>query len=212
MANIPLSVKERIFSLLQAREAFKSVVRICAFVEQNKIDREHALYYPLMVSAHVIYSRPFQVNYGFGKLEDLLVPKCKRSVHERTLEYRNRVFAHRHLKQSKKGQAARELLSLHEVFYKVQDRVLYTIVKEDNPPDQALNDLYELSKELLDKVRFQSEKITKQYLRFLPKIEGTYRLVMDDNARIDFECVPDVQLNESTFSRNLPRARRRPEV
>ena len=51
-----------------------------------------SFFYPLTVAAHVLYSRPFQTNYGFRRLDEILIPKEYTEVHENILEFRNKVL------------------------------------------------------------------------------------------------------------------------
>ena len=59
-----------------------------------------AVYYPLMISLHVFYARPFKHPKQSRKISPTLVPSDLLSVHDMLLQMRNRIFAH-HDKDSK---------------------------------------------------------------------------------------------------------------
>lgn len=204
MGSIPLSDRERLFGLLQAREAFKQCIRICAYAINNDLGGEHELFLPLAVAAHVIYARPFLHSYGFGKLEDLLVPAQHRPAHHRVLEYRHKVFAHRQLKERKKGDPKATVLDYHAVYLSVRGRQAFTSVAEQHPDPGCFREIHTLSSTLLPKVRYHSQKIFKRHMRLVPQAEGTYKLVMDDDDQTCFMRVDDLDFHEDTFSANLP--------
>ena len=193
------------FSLLQAREAFKQCIRICAYAINSDLGGEHELFLPLAVAAHVIYARPFLHSHGFGKLEDLLVPVQYRPAHERVLEYRHKVFAHRQLKQRKKGNPKATVLDYHAVYLSIRGGQAFTTVAEQHPDPDCFKDIHTLSSALLRKVRDHSAKLFKRQMRLVPKAEGTYKLVMDDDEQTSFMRVDDFDFQEDTFSANLPR-------
>ena len=207
MSSIPLSDRERLFGLLQAREAFKQCIRICAYAINNNLDSEHELFLPLAVAAHVIYARPFLHSYGFGKLEELLVPAQHRPAHDRVLEYRHKVFAHRQLKERKKGDPKATVLDYHAVYLSVRGQQAYTNVDEQHPDPGCFRDIHKLSSTLLPKVRYHSQKIFRRHMRLVPQAEGTYKLVMDDGNQASFIRVDDLPFGEDTFSANLPSIR-----
>jgi len=203
MDVIPPNDKEKIFGLLQAREAFKNVIRICAYAVNNNIEHGHELCYSLLVSAHVIYSRPFLMSYGFGKLDDILVPDKYKKTHEAVLEYRNRVFAHRQLKEKKKGEDRRRVLEYHAVYYVVKGKTVFTAVAEDHPGIESFKEIHALCRELLRKVRYHSQKLNSKYYKLLPKEEGTYKMIMDDAALSNFVKVADIELSDESQSKFL---------
>ena len=53
-----------------------------------------ALFYPLMVSLHVLYGRPFRHSKRARNIEDNLIPTDLREVHNLLLQMRDRIFAH----------------------------------------------------------------------------------------------------------------------
>ena len=204
MSKIPLAEKEKEFGLLQAREAFKKVIRTCAYIENNNIKPGDDLYYPLITAIYVLYSRPFMANYGFGKLDDILVPNKYKDLHEKILTFRHKVFAHRQLKESRKGEKSRSLLDYHNVYFIIKDDWLYSQVAEELPGEQ-INQIYDLSRILLGKVRYHSKKLCQRYRKLFPEESGTYKFLMDDDAKQDFVKVGDQELEEATFSVNLPK-------
>jgi hypothetical protein len=204
MRHIPLSDRERMFGLLQAREAFKQCIRICVYAINSNLGGEQELFLPLAVAAHVIYARPFLHSYGFGKLEDLLVPVQHRPAHQRVLEYRNKVFAHRQLKERRRG-APEAVLDYHAVYVSIRGRQAFTHVAEQHPDTDSFTDIHTLSSALLPKVRYHSAKLFKRHLRLVPKAQGTYKLVMDDGEQPSFTRVDELTFQEDTFSASLPR-------
>ena len=207
MKLIPIEEKEKEFLLLQARESFKQAIRTCAYAINNKIQNDNELFYPLIVASHVLYSRPFQTNYGFGRLDEILIPKEYIEIHKEILDFRNKVFAHRQLKEKKKGGNKRVLLDLHSVYFNKRGIQFYSLVAEKSPEAEMFDKIYKLSNILLEKVRYHSEKFCKKYQKAFPQFDGSYIFEMDDSADLDFRRVEDIKLAESTFSLNLPSVR-----
>jgi hypothetical protein len=205
MRSIPLHEREKEFGLLQAREAFKQSIRISAYAINNNIANQHELFLPLAVAAHVIYARPFLKNYGFGKLEDILVPVGHQDTHKRVLAYRHKVFAHRQLKEQKKGEKKATVLDYHAVYLCIRGNQAFTTVAEQHPQPGCFRDIYTLSRVLLEKVRYHSLTFFKRHMRLMPREQGTYKLVMDEDAELTFVRVDDIDFQEDTFSANLPR-------
>jgi hypothetical protein len=208
MRQIPLQDKEKVFCLLQAREAFKWVIRTCAYIINNNLDPDDDLYHPLVVAIYVMYSRPFLANFGIGKLDTLLVPEPYLPLHKEIIDFRSKVFAHRDLKESKKGQQVRTLLDYHTVYFTKKGAVIYTQVAEERPPEENIRRIYDLASLLLEKVRYHSAKLNKKYERVMPKKDGTYKYIMHDAADKDFEMVDDIELPEGTQSSKLPRLKK----
>ena len=177
MKLIPLQEREKEFGLLQAREAFKNVIRISAYAINNDIRDRDELFYPLLVAAHVIYARPFLQNYGFGKLDDILVPAKYQETHKRILEYRHKVFAHRQLKEKRKGESHSTLLDYHAVYLRVRGNQAFTVVAEQHPGPESFREMSKLSRILLEKVRYHSQKFSKKYMRLMPREDGTYKQI-----------------------------------
>jgi hypothetical protein len=209
MVLIPIEEKEKGFMLLQARESFKQTIRTCAYAVRNDIQEDNELFYPLIVAAHVLYSRPFQINYGFGKLYDILIPEEYIAVHDEILNFRNKVFAHRQLKEKKKGENKRILLDLHSVYFQIRGNQCYSIVAEKHPDVKMFSKIHDLSYVLLMKVRYHSEKLFKKYQKAFPELDGSYIFEMDDGAGSDFKRVEDIELSENSFSANLPSVRKK---
>jgi hypothetical protein len=204
MRSIPLQEREKAFGLLQAREAFKQCIRISAYAINSNIGPKHELFLPMAVTAHVIYARPFLQSYGFGKLEDAIVPARYKETHKRVLEFRHKVFAHRQLKERRRGEKKATLLDYHSVYLVIRGNQAFTTVAEQHPGPNCFRDIYVLSYALLEKVRYHSQKFFKRYMRLLPKEDGTYKLLVEDDAEISFTRVDDIDSQEHTFSANLP--------
>ena len=157
-----------------------------------------------MVAAHVLYARPFTTNYGFGKLENISIPTELQDAHDRALEFRHKVFAHRQLIEAKKNQQP-TLLDYHNVLVKVKDGMAYSVVSTAGPsPQDVFKELHGLSTSLLKKVEYHSRKWFKKYSNLIPKRDGTYQLVMDEGTTKNFLQVEEVETSEGTFSANLP--------
>ncbi len=66
----------------------------------NPETQYYPLYYPLMISLHVFYARPFKHPKELRRIEQTLVPDSFLTVHEMLIKMRDRIFAH-HDKDSK---------------------------------------------------------------------------------------------------------------
>jgi len=207
MRSIPLADREKMFAFLQGREAFKQCLRVCAEVLNSNMDHTHPLFTPLGIAAHVVYARPFMKSYGFGKLDEVIVPDALRPIHLRVIDRRNKIFAHRQVKQARKGGHS-ELLHLHHVFITVGERELFTSVAERRVEVEFFAEIAKLSDTLLPKTRHYSRELFRKYEMVIPREQGTYQLAMDDSALEIFAPVEGVELNEESFSENLPALKR----
>ena len=148
-------------------------------------------------------------NYGFGKLDDILIPNNYKELHDEILTFRHKVFAHRQHKESRKGEKSRSLLDYHSVYFLIKDSWLYSQVAEELPKREQINQINDLSRILLDKVRYHSQKLCRRYIKLFPKESGTYKFLMDDDSKQDFVKVEDKELEEASFSKNLPKIEKR---
>jgi len=205
MRRIPLDDKKQVFCLLEAREAMKAVIRTCVYMINNDVKPNHELYYPLTTAIYVVYSRPFMANYGLGRLDFLRIPDEYIALHEEILTYRNKVFAHKDVNRDVKNDYHETEWDLHAVFFTRKGSVIYTQVSELPPPYENVRRIHDLARVLLEKVMYHSQKLNKKHEKALPSPDGTYKYLLDDGAREDFEKVDDIELPRGSFSSELPR-------
>ena len=60
----------------------------------QRMSNAAAMFYPLMISLHVLYARPFRHPKESRRIESTLVPDDLSSVHNMLLQMRDRIFAH----------------------------------------------------------------------------------------------------------------------
>ena len=77
-----------------ACRAFYHTVESCQFLLRYGIHPESPLYYPLMSAAYTIYSRPFMMSFGVGRLDDAFLPPERLADHKHIMNLRCTFYAH----------------------------------------------------------------------------------------------------------------------
>jgi hypothetical protein len=83
-----------LWKFFYARECFRQVETTVQQMLELKLDTNHEIYYPLLVSVFVLYGKPFKRANIVGKLSRDIVPKEHIELHEILIEQRDQLYAH----------------------------------------------------------------------------------------------------------------------
>ena len=181
--------RKQLWQLLHALDCFQQVDRICVHIQEHAITNGHPLYHSLLTSLFVLYGRPFKKAHGIGPMPDDIVPTELRAVHEDLVTHRDKIFAHTDVD----GRWEVEGLSLNQVELTIQNGYYNWRVRTIHPMPERITEIRSLCAVLIPKVNYHINKMNQRFAKFAPRTNGTYRLVLDPNAKAAFEPIQDYQ-------------------
>lgn len=161
-----------------AAHSFEQAADIAVLLQPMK-DTD-PLFLPLMVSLHVLYSRPFKHEKETRRIAESIIPKELATVHDMMIRMRVRIFAH-HDKDSKITDVDTGV-DLFQLVVVVQRGEIRPGVQLVYPTDFQLGIVLELCRHLYRTCIRKSEKALLKCIAGIPN-EGLYRVSTDFEKR-----------------------------
>jgi hypothetical protein len=139
------------------------------------------MFYPLMVSLHAFYARPFKHQQKLRNLNEDLIPSNLISAHKMVINLRDRIFAHSDKESSVKDSETD--VDLFQLVLVVTDGVMkpgaQMIFHSENNLQKILTLCYTLYVSCMEKARKALMECVDNVLE-----EGTYRVTTDFESKI----------------------------
>lgn len=173
----------------------------------NKMQNTEAMFYPLMISLHAFYARPFRHSKRSRNVPISLVPDGLLSVHDMLLQLRDKIFAH-HDKESKITDSYTGI-DLFQLIVVVANGEMRPAVQTVFPTDFQLGEVHKLTEHLYRICMHNAHKALIRCVGDAPD-EGTYRVSADFEGRapllIRSELISDeYSLRLKETKRRMPR-------
>lgn len=160
-----------------ARADFSMVADTCRYILNQKLDFHDTIYYSLVVGIYTIYGRPFTANRGVGRLDDSIVPKEHRTLHDDLLKHRNQVYAH-----SDAVGAPSPFGNINQVRFFVQPHQILPGVTRWRAEPSVLTEIMALCQELKKKTKYWTDKIQDRHFPHLKVPNGEYLIDLDPKS------------------------------
>jgi len=165
------------YSFEVARDVIQSIL-------EKKIDNRSPEYYAMTVGVICLYARPFTNNKPAGKLTDDIVPAKFKSLHDKVITMRHKLFAH-----------SEATLAVGQDDYPHDDKTIVMAVSRVAVIPDALEQIKDLVDELITKTNFHRSKFAKKFTKHLQKLgKGEFRLNIADPAAPLFQKLSDAEM------------------
>ncbi len=134
------------------------------------------MFYPLMVSMHVFYARPFKHQKKSRQIDEKLIPEKFLSTHDMLINLRDRVYAHND-KESKVKDSETNVDLFQLVLY-VADRQMRPTAQLIFHSQNHLKKIFELSDILYVTCMEKAEEFLLKCIEEVPD-DGVYRITTD---------------------------------
>jgi len=139
------------------------------------------LFYPLMISLHVLYARPFRQTKKTRRLSIEYVPTNLSSVHDMILQMRDKIFAH-HDKDSKITDTETGI-DLFQLVVVVKDGEMKPGVQVVFPTEHQLNKVHDLCDHLYRTCMNKGHEALVKCIGYAPS-DGIYRVSTEFEGRL----------------------------
>jgi hypothetical protein len=172
---------DRLWRLMYAKQSFENARIACDYIEKEDIPQADPIYYPLMVAAHVLYSRPFGRSRLSGSITSQIVPRDFLSLHERTLRMRNQLIAHLDADASDfAGEPG------NRVILEIVQRHLSIHTRRVLVDRTEILKIFELSSLLMTRVDKQIGRLCDRHVSLLPAIDGKYVIDLKSQSFVPY--------------------------
>jgi hypothetical protein len=83
-----------LWKMFYAYHCFRRAEAAAQHILDERLEKESALFYPLVTSVYVLYGKPFKRARGVGQLGEELIPPEHLDLHRQLLEHRDQIYAH----------------------------------------------------------------------------------------------------------------------
>jgi hypothetical protein len=130
-----------LWKMFYAGECFRQARGAAQHILDEKLERDSALFYPLVTAVYVLYAKPFTRADAVGKLGDEIIPAEHRELHSILLEHRHQLYAHRDaLKTS--AETALQSPPYAAGFHSTRPRSYWSLVQESSAKARIISALH----------------------------------------------------------------------
>lgn len=190
-----------LWKMFYAQECFKHAKSAAQHILENKLEIESPLFYPLMTSIYILYSKPFTKAYhGIDKLDDEMIPTEYMQLHQNLCNNRHQIYAHR---DPKPLVTLQNIESPAEIRFLVSPdgstRLFGTDFHARYP---LMPDIINLCCILQEKTNYHVSRLIKKHLNKISKEIGEFRVNIYDEKLSFVEKVAPILSTNSDIAFN----------
>jgi hypothetical protein len=171
------------YSFEVARDVIRSIL-------EKKLDDRSPEYYAMTVGVICIYARPFTNNRPVGKLAEDIVPATFKSLHDKIITMRHKLFAH--------SEATLEVGPddyPHEAVIENDGKIIAMAVSRVAIKPDVLKEMKDLVEALITKTNYHRLKLANKFAKPLRKLgKGQFRLNVADPSAPLFQKLSDAEM------------------
>ena len=156
----------------------------------------HPMFYPLMVSMHVFYARPFKHQKISRNISDDLIPSKFLSAHEMVINLRDRIFAHND-KESRVRDSLTEV-DLFQLVIVVNDGLIKPGAQIIFHSEKHLQKIFSLCDQLYVTCMQKAHEVLMKCIDDIPE-EGIYRVSTDFESRTPLLIKSEISNEQSPW-------------
>jgi hypothetical protein len=181
-----LDDKRKLWKMHHAAADFSMVAETCSYILKNDVKAD-PIYYALVVGIYTVYGRPFTQSIGAGKLDDSIVPKEHRALHQQLLKHRHQVYAH-----SDATGAPAAFGNINQVRFFVRSKdILPGVIRWRSDP-AVLKEIVVLCQALKKKTKYWIDKIQDKHFPHLNVPIGQYVIDLDATSQKFLMAIPSL--------------------
>lgn len=171
------------YSFEVARDVIQSIL-------EKKIDNRSPEYYAMTVGVICLYARPFTNNKPAGKLTDDIVPAKFKSLHDKVITMRHKLFAH-----SEATLAVSPDYYPHEAVIENDGKTIVMAVSRVAVKPDVLEQMRDLVEDLIKKTNYHRSKLANKFTKTLRKLgKGQFRLNIANPTAPLFQKLSDAEM------------------